>query len=240
MTTGLTTQQDRTRQNGQTPFGILAVAAHELKAPLSAVQVYLELMKTRAAGDDIAAYDHILGRSLIRLETMRQLILDIIELARIEAGRRPDFKRVDVAMLAAKVISDFGDIARADDIHIELKTSGHAYINASIPEIEIILNNLVSNAIKYNKSSGKVTVSVRTMNGSVIIEVTDTGIGIAAEDMDQIFTEFSRIKNDKTVAIEGTGLGLAIVRKITQVYNGSITVRSEPGNGSTFTVVLCC
>ncbi|HQE30193.1 MAG TPA: ATP-binding protein, partial [Phycisphaerae bacterium] len=105
-------------------------------------------------------------------------------------------------------------------------------------EIEMILNNLVSNAIKYNKPQGRVEVTVGRDGEYVTLAVADTGIGIEPEEATKLFGEFVRIKNEKTRNILGSGLGLSIVQKLAELYDGSVTVASQPDAGSTFTVRL--
>jgi len=105
-------------------------------------------------------------------------------------------------------------------------------------ELEIVLNNLVSNAVKYNRDGGSVTVRLDSADGTATIAVSDTGIGISEEDREKLFDEFSRIRNDKTRDVLGSGLGLSIVKRIASMYDGEVSVESEPGRGSTFTVTL--
>jgi signal transduction histidine kinase len=111
-------------------------------------------------------------------------------------------------------------------------------MDADRGELEIILNNLVSNAVKYNRDGGSVLVTVDPVDHALRIAVKDTGIGLSKEDASRLFEEFVRIKNDSTRGIAGTGLGLSIVKKLAQLYDGDATVESEPGIGSTFTVTL--
>jgi signal transduction histidine kinase len=111
-------------------------------------------------------------------------------------------------------------------------------LRADQEEIEIILNNLLSNAIKYNRENGSVEVGIEEKDGKVILTVVDTGIGMTGEEASRLFNEFVRIKNKNTQNILGSGLGLSIVKKITHLYDGEVSVKSQPNVGSTFTVVL--
>jgi signal transduction histidine kinase len=104
--------------------------------------------------------------------------------------------------------------------------------------MEIILNNLLTNALKYNRQGGRVEISIESKDGSVIVRVADTGIGMTPEEAGRLFTEFVRIRNEKTRNILGSGLGLSIVKKIALLYGGDISVSSQPDVGSTFTVLL--
>ncbi len=102
----------------------------------------------------------------------------------------------------------------------------------------MLIGNLVSNAIKYNVPGGTVTVEIGGSSGESKISVADTGIGISAVDQGKLFGEFSRIKNSRTRGIEGSGLGLSIVSRLAALYGGKVSVVSEEGTGSTFTVAL--
>jgi signal transduction histidine kinase len=104
--------------------------------------------------------------------------------------------------------------------------------------MEIIFNNLVSNAVKYNRDGGTVDVRIAPCPGGGTLAVSDTGIGMTREETARLFADFVRIKNDKTRNILGSGLGLSIVRKLAQLYGGDATFVSEPDVGSTFTVSL--
>jgi signal transduction histidine kinase len=123
---------------------------------------------------------------------------------------------------------------------VKLKLSGPAQVmlKGDAEEIEIIFNNLISNAIKYNKEGGTVECIITDNQGCIEIAVTDTGIGISAQDIEKIFGDFVRIKNEKTKNITGSGLGLSIVKKLTDNYGGKIEVASVPDQGSTFKVRL--
>ncbi len=105
-------------------------------------------------------------------------------------------------------------------------------------EMEIVFNNLVSNAVKYNRDGGKVTVTLEDHGKEVVIKVADTGIGISKEDQESIFEDFVRIKSSQTKDITGSGLGLSITKKMVEQYNGSILVDSVPDEGTTFILHL--
>jgi len=111
-------------------------------------------------------------------------------------------------------------------------------VTADRGEVEILFNNLVGNAVKYNRAGGRVDVTVAPTEGGVRVDVADTGIGLSANEASRLFQEFVRIKNGRTRMIPGTGLGLSIVKKVAQLYGGDVTVQSEPNVGSCFTVTL--
>jgi two-component system sensor histidine kinase/response regulator len=227
------------QEKRQVRFQLISVLAHELKAPLAAVEGYLHIMKDHAAGNDPAVYKRMIERSILRTEGMRKLIIDLLDMTRIESGQKPrEMADLDVCDVARAAIETVTPEAPQRQIAVNLDAPAPVRMMADRGEIEIVLNNLVSNAVKYNRDGGRVDVTVRGGPEAVTITVADTGIGMTAEDAGRLFQEFVRIKNEKTRNILGSGLGLSIVRKLAVLYGGDVTVRSEPGVGSTFTVVL--
>ena len=227
------------QEKRQVRFQIISVLAHELKAPLAAVEGYLRIMKDRAAGNDPAVYDRMIARSLLRTEGMRKLIIDLLDMTHIESGQKPrELTTVDVCEVARAAIETMMPEATDRKVAVNLDAPGPVPLTADRGEIEIILNNLVSNAVKYNRDGGRVDVAVRGTPEAVAITVADTGIGMTAEEAGRLFQDFVRIKNEKTRNILGSGLGLSIVRKLALLYGGGASVESIPDKGSTFTVVL--
>ncbi|MCP4301986.1 MAG: hybrid sensor histidine kinase/response regulator, partial [Gammaproteobacteria bacterium] len=220
-------------------FEFLSILAHELKAPLGAVESYLRLLDEGIATDDPAAMDRIVGRSLARLEGMRKLIFDLLDLTRIESGEKHRvLAAVDPAAVAARVIETFTPEADRRGITMDLVPAIDVGMQGDNAELEIILNNLVSNAVKYNRDGGQVRIAITGDAENVTISVSDTGIGMSAEDLDSLFGEFVRIKNDKTRLIEGSGLGLSILRRLARINGGEVTVTSVEDEGTSFTVTL--
>lgn len=223
----------------QVRFQFVSVLAHEMKSPISAIEGYLQMMKERTAGNDPEAYDHMLDRCLIRIDGMRKLIADLLDLTSIESGQRErSIQEVDLAQAARQAVENIKVEAERREISIDLNVQPGAGMQADRTEIEMILNNLVSNAVKYNRDQGRVVLSVGASADEVRIEVEDTGIGMTEEEAQRLFHDFSRIKNNKTRHILGSGLGLSTLKKLVTLYDGEISVKSQPDVGSTFTVVL--
>ena len=223
----------------QVRFQFISVLGHELKAPLAAVEGYLQILRDGSAGSDPAVTSQVIGRALARTEGMRKLIVDLLNLTRIESGqKRRELAEVDLREVAAAAIETVSASAADRDIAVTFAAPERAAMVADRGELEIILNNLVSNAVKYNRDGGGVAVSIDRAAGGWRIRVADTGIGMAPEDTARLFQEFGRIRNEKTRHIPGTGLGLSIVKKLAQLYAGNVTVESTPDVGSTFTVTL--
>ncbi|NMB74887.1 MAG: response regulator [Myxococcales bacterium] len=220
-------------------FQFLSVLAHELKAPLAAVEGYLRILQDEKLASDPESTRRMVERSLVRLEGMSKLIFDLLDLTRIESGQKQrTLKPVDAVEVARRAIETAQPAARDKGVSISLVAEAPVVLQADPGEIEIILNNLVSNAVKYNKAGGTVEVRCRAEAGQAVLQVADSGIGIAPEDTGRLFLEFSRIKNEHTRNILGSGLGLSIVKRLAHLYGGAVQVESQPGVGSTFTVRL--
>ncbi len=220
-------------------FQFISVLAHELKAPIAAIEGYLRIMESHTAGDDIGAYDQIVDRSLIRLDGMRKLIIDLLDMTHIESGQKKrELVEINVLDIAKNSLEVALPEAEKREITVNLNRQEPISIWGDRGEIEIILNNLVSNSVKYNRDGGKVDINIDENDDGLTIVVADTGIGMTQEEADKLFNDFVRIKNQKTKNILGSGLGLSIVKKLAQLYQGDVVVTSEPDVGSTFTVTL--
>jgi signal transduction histidine kinase len=227
------------QEKRQVRFQFISVLAHELKAPLSAIEGYLNIIKDKSVGDDPAAYERMIDRSLVRSEHMRKLISDLLDMTRIESGQKKrDLAEVDLREMAQVSVDTLMPSARARNIEIALRVDRPVTMTADRSEIEIIFNNLISNAVKYNRDNGTVDIRIEPRGNRIVLTVADTGIGMTPEETARLFGDFVRIKNDKTRNILGSGLGLSIVRKLAQMYGGDATVASTPDVGSTFTVTL--
>jgi signal transduction histidine kinase len=190
-------------------------------------------------GETIADYDQILDRSLERVKGMRTLILDLLDLTKLESGKnRRELKEVDIVSIAKMAIDTMRPISIQRDIKVQLHGPGNLIICADPDEMEIIFNNLISNGIKYNREGGSLDCTMEELDGSITISVEDTGIGMTQLEIEKLFQDFVRIRNEKTKNIAGSGLGLSIIKKLTESYNGKIEVTSTPDLGSKFVVTI--
>ncbi|MFA7692811.1 MAG: response regulator [Candidatus Hydrogenedentes bacterium] len=220
-------------------FEFLSVLAHELKAPLNAMEGFLNTIIDHTAGNDPAVYEEMMKRCLTRAQYMRKLIIDLLDLTRIESGRKKRvLEKVKLEEVAKRAVETMRPDASARAITISLACTPELTLQGDAGEIEIVLNNLISNAVKYNLDKGKVHVRCADRGENIIIEVSDTGIGMSEAEAAQLFNSFVRIKNEKTFGIHGSGLGLAIVKKVALLYDGTVSLKSTPDQGSTFTVTL--
>jgi signal transduction histidine kinase len=220
-------------------YQFLSVLSHELKAPLNAVEGYLRMMQGKQAGELIDDYATPIERSLQRIQGMRNLIMDLLDFTKIRLERKDEkIQAVNLREIASGAMVTVQPYAIQMDVTIKLNTDSDVIIMADPSDMEIIFNNLVSNAVKYNKVGGTANITIDSFETEVIITISDTGIGITKNDKEYLFTEFVRIKNEKTRNISGSGLGLSIVKKIVELYHGSIDLESIPDEGTTFTIRL--
>ncbi len=223
----------------QIRFQFLSVLSHELKSPLNAIEGYLRIMEDKQAGDNIEDYMTMINRSLVRIQSMRNLIMDMLDLTRLESGKKSrHIHHTDISQIAKMAVDTIKPMAIQQNIKLLADFDNDLLFNADPDEIEIILNNLLSNAVKYNREGGQVRIEARKLNNELVISVADTGIGISSEDIPKLFEEFSRIKNNETRNISGTGLGLSITKKMVELYKGTIDVDSKPNFGTTFIIKL--
>jgi len=163
----------------------------------------------------------------------------LLDMTRIESEQRKrELTDVNLCELAKKAIEITALTAKERNITVNLDAKDDVVMKGDSFEIEIILNNLISNAVKYNKSNGKVGIGISADEKWIIIKVSDTGIGLKEEETKKLFKDFVRIKNEKTRNILGSGLGLSTDNKIEQLYGGKISVQSEFSKGSCFTVEI--
>ncbi|MCP4180435.1 MAG: hybrid sensor histidine kinase/response regulator [bacterium] len=220
-------------------FEFLSVLSHELKAPLNAIESYLKIIDDRVAGNDVDEYDSMLKRSLDRIEGMRKLIFDLLDLTRIESGQKKrKLNKVNITSAANDSIETNRLLAEGKNIEINLDADKEILMTGDNSELEIMFNNLISNAVKYNKNNGEINICIKQNEDKITLEVSDTGIGLKKEEQERLFGEFVRFKNEKTKGIEGSGLGLSILQKLVSLYKGSIEVESEFGIGTKFIINL--
>ena len=224
----------------QVRFEFISVLAHELKSPLAAVEGYMHLMKERMKGPDLAAYDSMVERSVCRIGGMRKLVTDLLDLTRLESGKkRRSIETVDLVKAAGLVLEAVAPLAQAKGIKLELKAPAGLPVNADPGELDMILSNLLTSAVKYNRQGGSAVLELeRPAPGLALIRCTDTGIGMTEEELGKLFGEFVRMKNEHTRCIDGSGLGLSILKKVVKLYGGEVRVTSKYGEGSSFELSL--
>ncbi len=216
----------------------LSNISHELRTPLTSILAFVETLEDGAI-DDPENNRRFLSTIRRNAERMHVLIADILELSLIESGNVSiDVKQVRVGHLVDEVFATLSSKAAERDIKLINTIAFADRVSADPMRLEQMLNNLVDNAIKFNRPGGSVTVSLEARERRSMISVADTGEGIVAAHANRIFERFYRIDRGRTRDVGGTGLGLAIVKHLARLHKGEISVSSKLGHGTTFTVDL--
>jgi len=217
----------------------LGIAAHDLKAPLTAIQGFLWVMLGGYSGELTPKQRNMLERSTRRITELLNLISNLLDIPRIETGQIiPEMKEFSLPEVIKNSLDDLG--AQAQEKGIKLKVEipqDLPNLYGSSPRLQQVVTNLVANAIHYT-SEGTVTIRVAEKDNDIQVEIMDTGIGIPAEDMPRLFDDFFRASN---VEVKGTGLGLSIAKRIVEAHGGRIWAESpcpETSKGSKFTFIL--
>jgi CheY-like chemotaxis protein len=215
----------------------LSRMSHELRTPLNAVLGFAQLLQIdELAPNQQEAVDHILraGHHLLGL------LNEVLDLERITSGRLDVYLQPISAMPVVQEAVELAQpLAVASGIAIDVRSmrDGPVFVLGDDQRLRQVLLNLITNGIKFNRSHGRVTVTVHVVQDAFVIRVADTGPGIAPDDFDRIFTPFERLDADRR-GIDGAGVGLALAKRLTEAMGGAIGVESSPGEGSTFFLVL--
>jgi two-component system phosphate regulon sensor histidine kinase PhoR len=211
--------------------------SHEFRTPLAGIKAMVETLSSGAINDKEAARD-FLARIDSEVDRLTQLVAELTELSRIETGKA-ELKKEPVALnqLVDEVIAQLSHQAERKKLSIAREFAADLPpVPADKDRVRQVIANLVHNAIKFTLAGGRITINTRALEGSVVVDVADTGIGIPKEDLARVFERF--YKGDKARAGEGTGMGLAIAKHVIEAHGGSIWVESEEGKGSTFSFRL--
>ncbi len=235
----LAQQRDQLQEMNRLKSEFLANVSHELRTPLNAIIGYTELIAEETYGSVTAEQRSALGGIDESGHNLIQLINQILDLSKIEAGKMELFlEEVDLTSLARAVVAETTPLTKDRPYRVELVAAAPSRIRTDGAKVKQILTNLVSNAIKFTPH-GRVDLTIRPQpQGGCTLAVRDSGIGIKTEDMAIIFEEFRQVDGSSTRTAGGTGLGLAIARRVAELLGGSLTVESQPHVGSIFTLHL--
>ncbi|MEO8289975.1 MAG: PAS domain S-box protein [Gaiellaceae bacterium] len=235
----LEAQNERLLELDRLKDEFVALVSHELRTPLTSIRGYLELVLDGEAGDLTDQQRQFLGVVERNAHRLLGLVGDLLFLAQVEAGKLSlEIGAVDIAAIAAESVETARPLAEAKSITLTLATSPVPLFAGDRARLGQLLDNLVSNAIKFTPEGGRVDVRASNSRGTAILEVRDTGMGIPAIEQEHIFERFFRAARATEQAIPGTGLGLAISKAIVHAHDGTITLASTDGEGATFRVAV--
>jgi two-component system, OmpR family, phosphate regulon sensor histidine kinase PhoR len=218
----------------------VSMVAHEIKSPLNSILMQLNVVLDGLAGELTEKQKEILQRSSDRIKSVTNLSTELLDLSKIESGLiNQEREQLDLIELIKGQMAFYRDMADSKSIHLTMKKTKPAiWIMGNRMNMEEVVSNLISNAIRYSPNDGKINVWADEKSDRAKIVVADTGFGISQKELEHIFDRFFRVKNEKTRYINGTGLGLAIVKSIVEAHHGTIEVVSEEGKGTSFSVYL--
>ncbi|HOT90010.1 MAG TPA: ATP-binding protein [Anaerolineae bacterium] len=221
----------------------ISVVSHELKTPVSIIKGYAETLRRPEARRNPALVEEMLTSITEEADRLARLVDDLLDASRLQAGGLPfrDVEDVDLRFIARRVIERYGPQSPKHTLILDFAEgpSGEfPTIRGDPQRLEQVLDNLVSNAIKYSPRGGEVRIKGEATPVEVILSVSDQGVGIPLEDQERIFDRFYRVENPETRAVSGTGLGLYLTRAIVRAHGGRCWVDSIPGQGATFYIAL--
>lgn len=217
----------------------ISLVSHELKTPLSAIRTSAEFLESEGPLDPVVLKEMI--ANIVRnIDRQNQLINDILDLSKIEAGKMEfSFEQVKIHEIAAVSLENIQNLALKKNIVISMDTPEElSPVLGDREKLIIVLNNLLSNALKFTPNGGRIFLSAKEDHDRVEVRVQDTGIGVEREHQEKIFDKFYQVDSTSRRKIGGSGLGLSISRGIIIAHGGEIQVKSESGKGSTFSFTL--
>jgi two-component system NtrC family sensor kinase len=214
----------------------VSIVSHDLRTPLTAIRGYVELLPR--VGPLNEQQREFVARVEYSMTNIVSLISDLLDIGRIEAGVDWEMKPLALEAIVREAVDDLQPEAALAQQQLTAQLTPLPPVMGNARRLRQVVNNLVSNGLKYTPAGGQISVTAREDGEFIFLQVRDTGIGIALEDQRHVFDKFFRVRSDATERINGSGLGLSIVKAIVEKHNGRVWVESEPGKGSTFTVVL--
>ena len=216
----------------------IADVSHELRTPLTVLRGSLEVVleEERSVED----YREAIGNALLEVRHLTRISQNLLFLTRGESGRVTlSFANLDLGRFAADTVRDLAPAASDRQMQLEVSSPPKpVYVFADSGRMQQVLHNLIENALQYSEPGGRIHVRVAPAPGEALLSVSDTGVGIPADDLPYVFERFFRSKLSRRANPGGSGLGLSIVRWIVEAHKGRVTAESAPGKGSTFTVRL--
>jgi signal transduction histidine kinase len=235
----LALQNERLRELDALKDEFIASVSHELRTPLTSIRGYLELLQTEESENLRPEQREFLAIVDRNGERLLGLVSDLLFVAQIDAGRLElTLAETDLGRLVEQTVESGRPAAAEKGIRLNAEIEERSLVAGDRIRLAQLLDNLVSNALKFTPRGGLVRVSLRTSGAKAVLEVSDTGVGMPAKDQERLFDRFYRTPSARRQAVPGTGLGLSIAKAIVDAHEGTISVISSEGNGTVFRIEL--
>lgn len=219
----------------QIKTNFISIASHELRTPLAVILGYVSFLREEADPSMAGQFDSVLDAAV----HLRGLIQDMLNLQYVDAGQKAEQEIVDVTALVRNMNIDKDETMAAKSQNIVLRLPGQSlYTKIDPGMLEVVINNLMSNAIKFTPQEGTIEVALRQNGGEIWLDIADTGVGIPQDQVERVFKRFYQVESALVRKHEGMGLGLSIAKDLVELNNGRIWVENRKPNGSQFTVAL--
>ena len=227
-------EKDKMREN------FITLVSHQLRSPLVSIQQYFDVILEGFVGDVASKQKEMIKDATKRVDELLKLVDDWLNMSRIEAGKLTEkFELVALTTVLSQTVKLMEPTAELKKVRLQMQPpDSFSVVQGDEESLKQVFMNLISNGIIYNREGGTVTISTREEDSRLVVEISDTGIGISQENLPFIFDEFFRVKTKETRGVTGSGLGLPIAKRMIEAHNGSINVVSELGKGTTFSILL--
>jgi len=234
------TQMQNLKQADTLRRELIANVSHDLRTPLATLQGYIETLFLKNKSLSIEDRQHHIEIAIQHCERLSKLVEELFELAKLDSHEtRAHYEPFNINELAYDVVQKFNLAAEERHINIEIDhVQGLPFVNADIAMIERVIENLLDNAVRHTAEGGSIRLTFSLQNGDIAVCISDTGCGIPEEDLPHIFDRFYQKTRTQERKASHSGLGLAITRRILELHNKSIVVKSKAGSGTTFTFFL--
>ncbi len=236
----LKTQQDELRRLNKSKDEFISLASHQLRTPATAIKQLLGMYVDGLYGDLEERHLKVIKKAYESNDRQISIVNALLKVAQVDAGKvKLSLAKCDLDTLLNNILDDFDDTFKERHQSIDYTNTAKKHVTmVDEQNLRMCLENLISNASKYTYPYGSLQVRLLNQNDEVVIEITDNGVGIAAQDMKSLFEKFKRLPNDLSDEVGGTGLGLYWANKVVLLHGGHIEVNSELNEGSTFRVIL--
>lgn len=219
---------------------LLASVSHELRTPLTSIASFTQILSAGLGSESVTQQREHLSVIVRNVDRLQRMVEDLLFLDRAESSPAPaDLELIDVGDVVKMAVASIRPMAGTQGVSVTVDVGQGAPLRGDGQRLGQLVDNLLANAVSFTPPGGSVNVRLDPVPGGWRLEVSDTGIGIPEEEQGRVFERFYRASNARRGSAPGSGLGLAIVRRVAESHGGSVDVRSVPGRGSTFTVVIC-